>query len=56
MMLMDLPGAYAPASIALWVIGAPKPPHHDKAEFLEEAKSRNKFRVVLDCEEAYVLL
>jgi hypothetical protein len=31
-----LPGAYAPASIALRVIGARKPPLHDKAVVLEE--------------------
>jgi hypothetical protein len=31
-----LPGAYAPASIALRVIGAGKPSLHDKAVVLEE--------------------
>jgi hypothetical protein len=31
-----LPGAYAPASIALPVIGAHKPPLHDKAVVLED--------------------
>jgi hypothetical protein len=31
-----LPGAYAPASIAFRVIGAHKPPLHDKSVVLEE--------------------
>jgi hypothetical protein len=33
---MALSGAYAPANIALRVIGARKPPLHDKAVVLEE--------------------
>jgi hypothetical protein len=33
---MALPGAYAPASIALRVTGARKPPLHDKAVVLKE--------------------
>jgi hypothetical protein len=33
---MTLSGAYAPASIALRVTGAHKPPHHDKEVNLEE--------------------
>jgi hypothetical protein len=31
-----MPGAYAPASIALWVVGALKPPLRDKTVVLEE--------------------
>jgi hypothetical protein len=31
-----LPGAYAPASIALRIIGAHEPPLHDKAVVLED--------------------
>jgi hypothetical protein len=34
---MALPGAYAPASIALWVIGARKP-LHDKAAVLDKGE------------------
>jgi hypothetical protein len=33
---VSLPGAYSPASIALRVTGAGKPPLHDKAVVLEE--------------------
>jgi hypothetical protein len=31
-----LPGAYAPANINFWVIGARKPPIHDKAVVFEK--------------------
>jgi hypothetical protein len=34
---MALPGAYAPASIAILVTEARKPAHHDEAAVLEEA-------------------
>jgi hypothetical protein len=36
---VTIPGAYAPASIAFRVIGARKPPLHDKAIVLEEDKT-----------------
>jgi hypothetical protein len=38
---VGLPGAYAPASIALRVIGAHKPPVHDKAVVLEEGMANS---------------
>jgi hypothetical protein len=38
---MVLPGAYAPASIALWVIRPHKPPLHDNVIVLEEVLCAN---------------
>jgi hypothetical protein len=42
-----LPGACARASIALWVIGACKPPLHDKAIVLEEVINYHKSFILL---------